>query len=39
METTVHINDYKFHKSGKWKNNKNWLENEFIENLREIYNS
>ena len=27
MESTLHINDYKFHKSGKQRNNKNWLAN------------
>ena len=29
METTIHVNDCKFHKSGKWSSHKNWLENWF----------
>ena len=29
METTLNINDFKFHKPGKWRS-KNWLENWFI---------
>ena len=39
METTLHVNDYKFHKLGKWRNNKNWWENWFKQNLRKIYSS
>ena len=30
METTLHVNDYKLHKPGKWGNNKNWLKNWFV---------
>ena len=30
METTLYVNDYKFYKTGKWRNNKNWLGNWFI---------
>ena len=26
METTLHVNEFKFHKPGIWRNNKNCLE-------------
>ena len=35
METTLHVNDFKFHKAGKWRNNKNRLENWFVQNVKE----
>ena len=39
MEITVRVNGCKFHKPGKCRNNKNWLENWFIQNLRKIDDS
>ena len=37
METTLHVNEFKFHKLGKRRNKKNCLEDRLIQNLRKIH--
>ena len=37
METTLHLNEFKFHQPGKWGNDKNCLEDWLMLNLKKIY--